>query len=271
MNFKIIQTNRGKECLICDQHKYRLCYTKKTGETLWRCSSQKLCKAILTLNSGKSLILNSNDKAHNHAQYSEKELDLYEFRNECKRKANDELCVRPNKIMRTVLKDVPELFEIEDIYNVRRAMYNVRRKKIPTLAKTRREVIDQLIENVEEVKTSREEKFCFVDETNEIVIFTCSTNIKHISKVELVLADGTFDFAPKFFQQLYTIHGYKNGYYCPLVFALLPSKSTVTYINMWRFLINICRQESNIELNINSIILDYEMAAHKALGQLFPN
>jgi hypothetical protein len=41
--------------------------------------------------------------------------------------------------------------------------------------------------------------------------------------------EGTFKCCPKFFEQLYTIHGYSNGHYIPLVFALLVSKSEDTY------------------------------------------
>ena len=70
---------------------------------------------------------------------------------------------------------------------------------------------------------------------------------------------------------MFTIHGYKSGYYCQLVFLLLPSKSTETNHNMWRFISTICEKEIHTPLSINSIIMDFEMAAHRAINNFFPN
>ena len=43
----------------------------------------------------------------------------------------------------------------------------------------------------------------------------------------------------RYFCQLYTIHGLKNGNYVPLVFCLLPSKTEICYnIAMWSLIIN---------------------------------
>jgi uncharacterized protein YlaI len=42
-----------------------------------------------------------------------------------------------------------------------------------------------------------------------------------------LFVDGTFKYCTKFFHQLYTIHGCKNGHYVPLVFALLPAKTVM--------------------------------------------
>jgi hypothetical protein len=41
-------------------------------------------------------------------------------------------------------------------------------------------------------------------------------------------------------QNIFTVHGYKNGQYVPLVFALLPSKKTATYTTFLSLLINEC-------------------------------
>jgi hypothetical protein len=52
-----------------------------------------------------------------------------------------------------------------------------------------------------------------------IVIFTCVTNLKCLSsQIKEIFIDGTFKCCPKFFLQLYTIHGCENGNYVPLVF-----------------------------------------------------
>jgi len=36
--------------------------------------------------------------------------------------------------------------------------------------------------------------------------------------------DGTFNYSDKYYKQLYTVHGIKNGVYIPLMICLLPNK-----------------------------------------------
>jgi hypothetical protein len=48
-----------------------------------------------------------------------------------------------------------------------------------------------------------------------------------------IFIDGTFKYCPKYFYQLYSLHGCKNGNAIALVFALLPAKSEDCYIKMW--------------------------------------
>jgi hypothetical protein len=42
--------------------------------------------------------------------------------------------------------------------------------------------------------------------------------------------DGTYNFFPKFFKKLYTIHGFQNGHYVPLVFILLSGDHLVAVV-----------------------------------------
>jgi hypothetical protein len=85
------------------------------------------------------------------------------------------------------------------------------------------------------VKTIHEEEFLIL---NEIVIFSCFANLKFLCSADTIYVDGTFDYCPKYFYQLFTVHGYKNG--VPLVFALLPSKKAATYTTFLSLLINEC-------------------------------
>lgn len=64
-----------------------------------------------------------------------------------------------------------------------------------------------------------------------IIIFRCKTNLKILSTAEWIYMDGTFEDSFKFFLQLFTIHGYLNGHYIPLVFCLLKAKTQ----NIYRF------------------------------------
>ena len=77
------------------------------------------------------------------------------------------------------------------------------------------------------VKTSKSEDMCLVNGVDShIIIFFCTSNLRVLcTQVKEIVIDGTFKCCLKFFEQLYTIHGYSNSHYIPLVFALLVSKS----------------------------------------------
>jgi hypothetical protein len=56
------------------------------------------------------------------------------------------------------------------------------------------------------------------DSESGIILFGCEANLKFLCTVsEEIFADGTYKCCPKYFKQLYTIHGFKNGHYIPLV------------------------------------------------------
>lgn len=69
--------------------------------------------------------------------------------------------------------------------------------------------------------TNTGELFCHMEETSSPVIFTCKTNLELISQSSHIFADGTFSYAPKYFEQLYSIHILQNGFYVPVIYFLI--------------------------------------------------
>uniref|UniRef100_A0A2S2NKY4 MULE transposase domain-containing protein n=1 Tax=Schizaphis graminum TaxID=13262 RepID=A0A2S2NKY4_SCHGA len=84
-------------------------------------------------------------------------------------------------------------------------------------------------------------------------------------------ADGTFNYAPKFFDQLYTINGYTNGFYVPMAYFLLPNKSKKIYADMWLFLQELCEKIVFKNLLVLKLHLDFEIGSHEAAKEVFPN
>ena len=80
---------------------------------------------------------------------------------------------------------------------------------------------------------------------------------------------GTFKCCPRYFYQLYTIHGCKNGNDVPLLYCLLPSKSEACYTKMWSLLLDYC-QNKGLDLQPNIIHVDFEKAMHNSVKNLFP-
>lgn len=85
-------------------------------------------------------------------------------------------------------------------------MYKKKQKHYPTFPKLLDEAIDQL-------KNLREDdffwfqgnQFVHVYDDKNIICLTISWNINLLMETEF-FADGTFDYAPNFFLQLFTIH-----------------------------------------------------------------
>jgi hypothetical protein len=99
---------------------------------------------------------------------------------------------------------------------VRKNIYNAKRAKLPPLPNNMadtHEALDSI-----SVKTTKQDQFLLVnDKENNIVIFSCFVNLHFLCN------------ACQHFYQFFTLHGFKNGLYVPVVFALLPNKTVHTY------------------------------------------
>jgi hypothetical protein len=77
--------------------------------------------------------------------------------------------------------------------------------------------------------------------------------------------DGTFKYCPKYFLQLFTLHGYYNGHYIPLAFCLLKDKSTETNAKCpTTILLNKCN-EINLKFQLEEIVIDFEKSIHNGV------
>jgi len=110
-----------------------------------------------------------------------------------------------------------------DLKLIARNIHNARIHCFPKLPTSRKEVHETL--SLLDIKTNRGELFLYEnDALNEIVIFSCKTNIDFLKELDVLYMDDTFKYSDKYYTQLYTIHGIKNGVYIPLMFCLLPNK-----------------------------------------------
>ena len=104
-----------------------------------------------------------------------------------------------------------------------------------------------------------------------IIIFTCETNLECLCSVEELFMDGTFKCCSKFFTQLYTVHGYRNGNYVPLVFILLPEKTYELYRCAFCNFICLCN-EKDLTLVLSVIhVVDFEETVMKLVENTFPS
>jgi len=61
------------------------------------------------------------------------------------------------------------------------------------------------------------------------------TNLQYLSCIDVLSVDGTFNSAPKFYHQLFTIHVLSNDHNVPLVFFLLADKYQTFNDDVFRY------------------------------------
>lgn len=235
-NIRIISLERGRDLLVVNGHKFRYINQRTDGNVRWRCC-KKQCTATLLMTTDNSILKNTGE--HNHLVDSVQKVDRQVIRENCKRKATNYISTRPIKIIRNELMNyVSTSLDHNDIILVRKAMYYERRKNFPTFPTSLEDSITQLKElQNEDFLMIRGKKFIHLPDDCSFVCITTEENLLCLTSCANIFADGTFDYAPKFFLQLYTIHGYKNGFYVPLVYFFLKDKfkkNIYSYMEVFR-------------------------------------
>jgi len=100
----------------------------------------------------------------------------------------------------------------------------------------RNPTLPKCIENVHEVlstQTSKDGDMCLVNDLDlNIITFSCH------------LLVNLYSNPPQYIEQFYTICGYSNGQYIPLVFALLASKSEDACSKFLQHVIDLCNSRN---------------------------
>ena len=106
----------------------------------------------------------------------------------------------------------------------------------------------------------------FSPQTRRSFLFGTATNSSSASDAEHFIMDGTFKSAPRLFTQLFTVHGlFPDQWHLPLFYGLLPGKTTTLYKNLLEEL------DSWGPFSPQSILLDYELAIHNAVAEVWPS
>ncbi len=256
-------TDRNVKSILVDGFHYSFYRTQKDGTDALRCTKRG-CNAKWIGGGRKGVV-------HNHVEMPIRTEERKLLKNACKRKAENDISVRPSKVIRQCLPTMNDgNIVAKDLKCAAQAVYRARRKNYPTLPKSREELQEKL--ELVDTLTNRGEEFLFAnDEEKGIVMFTTERNLVFLGQEGVKLfADGTFKVCPKYFLQLYIIHGWKGGFYVPLVYFLLPGKSEEMYRTTLTMLVDKCN-EHQVDLDaINSISLDFELAMHNAVRAMFP-
>jgi len=223
----------------------------------------------ITIDKDKTTVLKTKNQHTCESSQSDKKTEAHVLRIRSRNKSGD-ITKRPSQIIRTELQTMDEqTLQSADLKNLAKAVYRERRKKLPTLPKNRKDVHD-VVDEVN-TKTNKDESLLLINDRDaEIIIFSTYLNMECLcNSMSELFIDGTFMCCPRYFYQLYTIHGCKNGNYVPLLYCLLPSKSEACYTKMWSLLLDYC-QNKGLHLQPNIIHVDFEKAMHNSVKNLFP-
>ena len=98
---------------------------------------------------------------------------------------------------------------------------------------------------------------------DRIILFTTPSNIEYLNKYGDCYGDGTFDFDPFLFCQLYSIHIIVSGKSFPIAYAFLANKKQLTYERLFRI---ITRSITNVPRSFNC---DFEKTVFDAARKVF--
>ncbi|KAK3928957.1 Regulatory protein Spx [Frankliniella fusca] len=235
----------------------------REASQIWSCSN-KNCNGRIKVTNG--VVVSQQPHIQQCTPRSERVLERNELRNVLKRKATEELSVRPLKLARQELMkgDYKEVCA-NDLSLVRRSVYREKHKVWPNIPKTNDEVQAFLQKAFEEksIKTSTGELFLYLSEKG-LPMFTCQSNLRLMAHCTSLMGDGTFDKATKHTYQLYTIHGYLDGFHIPLAFFPLKGESQELYTEVW----NLILREADLIRSFvcpYAILFDFELGAHNAV------
>ncbi|XP_069701149.1 uncharacterized protein [Periplaneta americana] len=119
-----IISQKGRNMLIVDGYKFSLHKTLANGLQRWSCSDKR-CKCYLKIDGNNDIIEKKTN--HNHEKLSEKVLQRRKISNFVKRKAIEDMCTKPTKLIYRELSacDI-EAIDKSDIQLIRRNIQNAR-------------------------------------------------------------------------------------------------------------------------------------------------
>jgi len=257
-------SEKGKPLKVINNFKFRFHKYLINDVERWCCTNKK-CLAYLKISSEGNTVEQHLD--HSHPADSVQCMVRQRVSNSVKRKAVDEPHERPQKLMRKELdQEALQVLTTTDVSYIRRNIHSARQKLYPALPNN----LDKLHATLQSknILTKIGENFLLVnDAINNIVIFSCPKNVQYLSLCEKILVDGTFYSSPKLFRQVYTVHGYRHNTYVPLVFCLLPDKSTPAYEHAMRQLQ--CNLPAAYYPRV--VLADFEDAIYAAMLKVWPN
>ena len=107
------------------------------------------------------------------------------------------------------------------------------------------------------------------EETDNMLVLASDPMLRNMSGASVLLMDGMFD-VPALMYQLYTIHAIVERASMPVAFAMLPKKDAPIYSKLLEKILEGCDELGIERPDPNAVVVDFELAAVKAIEKHFP-
>ena len=270
----VITSKKGKEILVHEGRLYHYHSKSKNGtRCYWRCVKRDICNARCVTNANIQGEIHVYKAGRHEHETLPPEIEVREIVAGIKRRAQNHPNEPPLAIIREELQNVENEATqalLPERQAVLRMVNRQQNRNHPVIPRTLQEC--SILEPYD--KTVLGEQFLRYDsgvgDNNRILIFTTNDLLRHLSRSNIILGDGTFKSVPSMFYQMYTLHGLVFGHVFPLVYCLLVRKDEETYNRMYQEVINLCTA-AEINLNPTTVLTDFELSAMNAGRQNFPN
>ena len=163
-------SEKGKELRIVGGFKFRFQKRLVHAAQKWVCCD-KLCSAYLKLDARNDVF--ESRLVHNHNAKDANRLQVEKVCNAAKRRAVEDLCERPSKILHRELQNNPVVTNLSsaDVTRIRNNVYHARSSERPELPKTL-SALHAALDVYDRLQTSKKENFLLVNdsETNIVII-----------------------------------------------------------------------------------------------------
>jgi hypothetical protein len=110
--------------------------------------------------------------------------------------------------------------------SVSTTMLRERQATFPPLPKRRTDIV---IPQELQVTNTGQQFVLHCAVNNDFIIFATDSNLRQLCSAPLVTMDGTFDMAPRFYCQIFTLHSFEDKHLVPLVYVLMSKKTQAMY------------------------------------------
>lgn len=107
-------------------------------------------------------------------------------------------------------------------------------------------------------------------DSERLIIFGTEIGLNLLADNDKWFMDGTFDTAPRQFEQLFVIRVPNDNSAMSAVYAFLPSKTQAAYEECFTALLDTCL-ERDIRVDPSVVVTDFELSIHNAVRSMFGN
>lgn len=192
-------SEKGKLIFIVNKFKFSFHKLLQNGQHRYKCTKRG-CTANLKVLENDDIVWTSCNLEHNHDADEENKIERQIISNNLKRKATENMCERPSKLLHSYLRENnTNAITTKDVIYIKHNIFQARASLRPNLPRSRQEVHDILKDM--DVKTYEGNTFLQVNNAEKgILLFSTDENLKFLSQSTTFYVSFSFSFFTNFSQ-----------------------------------------------------------------------